>query len=56
MREKNGHTYIKELEEKKERKKKKDPMAIFSKKPKKSGQKSRSKLNGGKTDKYSKKY
>jgi len=55
MREKNGHTYLKELEEKKERRKKKDPMAIFSKKTKKPSQKSRSKLNGGKTDKYSKK-
>jgi hypothetical protein len=53
--EKNGHSYIKEMEEKKERRKKKDPMAIFSKKPKKSSQKSRVKSNGDKTDKYNKK-
>ena len=52
MHERNGHSYIKEMEEKKERRKKKDPMAIFTKKPKKPSQKSRLKSNGSKTGKY----
>lgn len=44
-----GHQFIKQLKEKKERKKKRDPMEIFDKK------KSVGKANGGKTRKYSKK-
>jgi hypothetical protein len=47
----NGHDYIKKLKEKRERKKKRNPMEIFEKKPKKK----LSKEYGDKTDKYSKK-
>ena len=45
----NGHQFIKHMKDKKERKKKRDPMTIFENK------KSVDKTNGGKTRKHSKK-
>ena len=45
----NGHQFIKHMNDKKERKKKRDPMTIFQNK------KSVGKTNGDKTRKYSKK-
>jgi hypothetical protein len=47
----NGHQFIKQMKDKKERKKKRDPMTIFENK-KSVG---KTKENGGKTRKYSKK-
>ncbi len=48
----NGNDYINKMKDKKERKKKKNPMEIFDKKTKTKNQKSRVKLNGDKIKNY----